>query len=122
MNKEMFKKTGEELQEFLAFRKRAKRIENKKGKGSYKRAAWKREDQEKFDSCPRCKQPPFLQLERKFIHYECVVHCCTFGCKFYWPLIITGFNKEATINKAAERWNKAVEEFERSGKVWIQYE
>lgn len=42
MNKEIFKKTGEELQEFLAFRKRGSRIKNKKGKGSYNRQNFKR--------------------------------------------------------------------------------
>ena len=41
MNKEIFKKTGEELQDFLAFRKRANRIESKKGKGSYNRQKFK---------------------------------------------------------------------------------
>ena len=42
MNKEIFKKTGEELQEFLAFRKRSSRIKNKKGKGSYNRQDFKK--------------------------------------------------------------------------------
>ena len=42
MNKQVFKKAGEELQEFLAFRKRASRIDNKKGKGSYNRQKFKR--------------------------------------------------------------------------------
>ena len=42
MNKEIFKKTDEELQEFLAFRKRGSRIKNKKGKGSYNRQDFKK--------------------------------------------------------------------------------
>ena len=37
IDKRMFKKTGEELQEFLKFKKRGSRVENRKGKGSYKR-------------------------------------------------------------------------------------
>lgn len=37
MDKRMNKKTGEELQQFLAFRKRASRVPAKKGKGSYNR-------------------------------------------------------------------------------------
>lgn len=45
MNKEIFKKTGEELQEFLAFRKRGSRIKNKKGKGSYSRQDFKKGEQ-----------------------------------------------------------------------------
>lgn len=42
MNKEIFKKTGEELQEFLAFRKRSSQIKSKKGKGSYNRQDFKK--------------------------------------------------------------------------------
>ena len=37
MDKRMFKKTEEELQEYLAYRKRGFIIKNKKGKGSYNR-------------------------------------------------------------------------------------
>ena len=37
MNKEMFKMTPEQLQAWLKIRNKASRIENKKGKGSYKR-------------------------------------------------------------------------------------
>ena len=33
----MFQKKGDELQEFLAFKRRGSRVEAKKGKGSYKR-------------------------------------------------------------------------------------
>lgn len=36
------KKSKEELQEYLAFRRRASRVEAKKGKGSYDRAEFKR--------------------------------------------------------------------------------
>lgn len=41
MNKQIFKKEGEELQEFLAFRKRGHKISSKKGKGSYNRKKFK---------------------------------------------------------------------------------
>ena len=37
MGKEYMKKTGEELQQYLHFRKRGSKVQNKKGKGSYKR-------------------------------------------------------------------------------------
>ena len=37
MDKRVFKKTPEELQLYLHFKKRGFKIENKKGKGSYKR-------------------------------------------------------------------------------------
>ena len=52
MNKEMFKKTGDELQDFLNFRRRASRVESKKGKGSYKRSDWKKERQDDSRSMP----------------------------------------------------------------------
>ncbi len=42
MDKRVNKKTGEELQQFLAFRKRASRVPSKKGKGSYSRAKFKK--------------------------------------------------------------------------------
>ena len=42
MSKEMNKKTGEELQQFLAFRKRSYSVPQKKGKGSYNRKAFKK--------------------------------------------------------------------------------
>lgn len=42
MNKEIMKKSGEELQEFLAFRKRGYWLKNKKGKGSYNRSKFKK--------------------------------------------------------------------------------
>lgn len=38
----MFKKEGEELQQYLHFRKRGSVVENKKGKGSYNRQKMKR--------------------------------------------------------------------------------
>lgn len=41
MDKRINKKTGEELQQFLAFRKRASKIPAKKGKGSYSRKKFK---------------------------------------------------------------------------------
>lgn len=37
MDKTIFKKTGEELQEFLKFRKRGSKVKTKKGKGSFSR-------------------------------------------------------------------------------------
>ena len=37
MDKTIFKKTGEELQEFLKFRKRSSKVKTKKGKGSFSR-------------------------------------------------------------------------------------
>lgn len=41
-NKRVNKKSKEELQEYLAFKRRASRVEAKKGKGSYNRAEFKR--------------------------------------------------------------------------------
>lgn len=41
-DKRMNKMDAETLQQFLAFRKRANRIEAKKGKGSYDRKAFKK--------------------------------------------------------------------------------
>ena len=37
INREIFKKEGEDLQQYLYFRKRGSTVQNKKGKGSYKR-------------------------------------------------------------------------------------
>lgn len=42
-DKRMNKKTGEELQAYLAFRRKAGRIPAKKGKGSYNRKDFKKE-------------------------------------------------------------------------------
>ena len=42
MDKRMNKKNGEELQMYLAFRKRAYSVPQKKGKGSYNRQNWKK--------------------------------------------------------------------------------
>ena len=41
VNKSFFKKDDKELQEYLAFRRRGSVVENKKGKGSYKRKKMK---------------------------------------------------------------------------------
>ena len=41
-NRRIFKKTGDELQEYLAFKRRGSRVENKKGKGSYNRRKFKK--------------------------------------------------------------------------------
>jgi hypothetical protein len=42
VDKRMFKKTGEELQQYLHFRKRGSVVENKNGKGSYNRQKFKK--------------------------------------------------------------------------------
>ena len=42
LDRRIFKKTGEELQQYLHFRKRGSRVDNKKGKGSYNRQKAKR--------------------------------------------------------------------------------
>ena len=42
IDKRMFKMEGEELQQYLHFRKRGGTVENKKGKGSYNRQANKK--------------------------------------------------------------------------------
>lgn len=42
MNKEVMKKTGEELQEYLVFRRRGSKVQSKKGKGSYNRQVFKK--------------------------------------------------------------------------------
>ena len=44
MDKRIFKKSAEELQLYLHFRKRGSRVNNKKGKGAYKRKNKMRED------------------------------------------------------------------------------
>jgi hypothetical protein len=44
MDKRMNKKTGEELQQYLAFRRRGFKVPAKKGKGSYDRKKFKRGD------------------------------------------------------------------------------
>lgn len=44
MSKQDRKKTGEELDGFLAFRKRGYWLKNKKGKGSYDRRAFNEEE------------------------------------------------------------------------------
>lgn len=41
MDKRVNKKTGEELQAYLQFRRKARRVPSKKGKGSYKRSDFK---------------------------------------------------------------------------------
>ena len=46
MNKQEQKKTGEELQDFLAFRKRGYWVKNKKGKASYDRARFNNFEEE----------------------------------------------------------------------------
>ena len=50
-DKRMLKKEGEELQQYLAFRRKAGRIPAKKGKGSYDRKNFKKgvaQDDENF--------------------------------------------------------------------------
>jgi hypothetical protein len=41
-DKRIFKKTGDELQAYLAFKRRGSATKNKKGKGSYDRKKFKR--------------------------------------------------------------------------------
>ena len=41
-NKSINKKSPEELREYLAFKRRASRVEPKKGKGSYNRKSFKK--------------------------------------------------------------------------------
>ena len=42
IDRRVFKKEGEELQQYLHFRKRGSRVQNKKGKGSYNRQDFKK--------------------------------------------------------------------------------
>lgn len=42
MDKRMFKKNGEELQQYLAFKRKGFKIPSKKGKGSYNRKKFKK--------------------------------------------------------------------------------
>lgn len=44
LNKQVNKKSPEELREYLAFKRRGSRVEPKKGKGSYDRKAFKKGD------------------------------------------------------------------------------
>lgn len=46
-DKSIYKKTGEELQQWLHFRRRGSIVENKKGKGSYNRQKAKKIENEK---------------------------------------------------------------------------
>ena len=46
IDRRMFKKEGEELQQYLHFRKRGSVVENKQGKGAYNRQNFKRGDKE----------------------------------------------------------------------------
>jgi stalled ribosome alternative rescue factor ArfA len=46
IDRRMFKKEGEELQQYLHFRKRGSVVKNKKGKGSFNRQKSKRIDNE----------------------------------------------------------------------------
>ena len=50
MSKEYLKKTGEELQEYLRFKRRGSKVESKKGKGAkYKRASEKNKVKHQID-------------------------------------------------------------------------
>ena len=44
IDKSMFKKSGEELEQYLQFRRRGTRVESKKGKGSYNRKVKHKKD------------------------------------------------------------------------------
>lgn len=46
MDKQILKKSDEELQEYLQFRRRGWWVNNKKGKGSYKRSKLKEEQKD----------------------------------------------------------------------------
>ena len=46
VDRRAFKKEGEELQQYLHFRKRGSVVENKKGNGAYNRQKMKRGDEE----------------------------------------------------------------------------
>lgn len=48
-NKSVNKKSPEELREYLAFQRRASRVEPKKGKGSYDRKAFKKSGRDSGD-------------------------------------------------------------------------
>lgn len=51
IDKRIFKKEGQELQEYLQFRRRGSKVEVKKGKGSkYNRSQEKRKGREEDDS------------------------------------------------------------------------
>ena len=45
LDRRVFKKEGEELQQYLHFRRRGSVVENKKGKGSYNRQKMKKGDE-----------------------------------------------------------------------------
>lgn len=45
LDKRMFKKSSEELQEYMKFKRRGFRIENRKGKGSYIRKQKHKKDE-----------------------------------------------------------------------------
>lgn len=44
MDRRIFKKTGEELQSYLAFKRKGGKVKSKKGKGSYNRQKFKKEE------------------------------------------------------------------------------
>ena len=46
IDKRIFKKSGDELQQYLMFKKRGSRVENRKGKGSYNRQKFKKGNDE----------------------------------------------------------------------------
>ena len=50
MNREIFKKVGDELQEYLQFRRRGSIVKAKKGKGSYDRRKFKKEIQSNLEN------------------------------------------------------------------------
>ena len=61
--------------------------------------------------CPRCNQLPDVNLQRRFLGYECVMHCNTLGCKLFWPIVVDGLNKEKVLAKASKQWNIAVDNY-----------
>lgn len=61
--------------------------------------------------CPKCKKLPDVIIRKRWFGHECVIHCETLGCKMFWPLVATGFNKEKVKAKAAALWNDAVDAY-----------
>lgn len=57
MNKEYLKKSGQELQDYLAFRRRGSTVRAKKGKGSYSRKIKNKKEWQKNVENYLCRMP-----------------------------------------------------------------
>lgn len=57
--------------------------------------------------CPICKKLPNVELKH-FLKYTCTVYCKTPGCKYNKLIIVRGFRKEKTMNRAADAWNNFI--------------